>query len=305
MEEQHQQEQDADEHAYHYSGQLESQSVDDFRHRCDDRSDSRGYPGLTFPILEAGYRKRQDLNSSHKSQILAVLRRFGRFTSRAALWTCLGTLSAPSARGYSPEAESVLEILREGIASGAAGEEAYGAFVEGLTGEEGEDCESLNGSFGPAGTAENDRYPEIRSALAAVCPDLDGSPPTPSATGSARVFPPPNRSARAAIFRPRTSKAPARHPLARKVPRRRPACSAKARGPPAHGASPCGTIAPCNATCAWARATSPCMRATWGRPSRIRVWGSWPDPVSMPAGPAPPARMGHSIRPKPCWTAWA
>ncbi|MEO6094302.1 MAG: hypothetical protein ABIW76_01025 [Fibrobacteria bacterium] len=75
------------------------------------------------------------------------------------------------ARGFSPEAESVLEHLREGIASGSAGEEAYTAFLDRIaTGDAGDggDCRAWLAM--PEAQSGALRFTGLREALAEVCP---------------------------------------------------------------------------------------------------------------------------------------
>jgi hypothetical protein len=88
----------------------------------------------------------------------------------------LGLLAAP-ARGFSPEAESVLERLREGIASGSASEGAYNAFLDRLAfgaAGDGGDCRSWAAL--PEARSEDLRFAGLREALAEVCPSEPAAP---------------------------------------------------------------------------------------------------------------------------------
>lgn len=86
----------------------------------------------------------------------------------------VGMLQA-AVSGFSPQAESVLEILRGRIAAGAAGEEAYGAFLDLLAEGDAESCEAWwdRPEFAsPAGSGwQGMRFGEILSALVEVCPE--------------------------------------------------------------------------------------------------------------------------------------
>lgn len=133
--------------------------MDDLRHLGDNRPIQPGNPGLTFPILEAGYRKRQVLNYSHNPQIFPV------FT---ILCLCLALCPLP-ARAFSPEAESALEILRGNVSAGLAGPEAYHAFLDFLAEEPEADCEALLAR--PEVLRTDARFADMREALAEACRD--------------------------------------------------------------------------------------------------------------------------------------
>jgi hypothetical protein len=148
--------------------------MDDFRHLCDDRSNSRGNPGLTFPILEAGYRKRQDLNPPHNAQKTLFLRIFGL----PLLWIPIAAAAISDAQAaFSPDGEAALERMREKVSSGEAGQESYDALI-GFLSESGEEgCDAWAESFesgelpdGGSGT----RGREIRAVLAETCPEIPG-----------------------------------------------------------------------------------------------------------------------------------
>ncbi|GEM_PF-3105353 len=72
-------------------------------------------------------------------------------------------------QGFSPQGESVLGILRERIAAGAAGEEAYASMVDLLSEGDADDCEAWSAL--PELRADEARFADIRAALQEACPD--------------------------------------------------------------------------------------------------------------------------------------
>lgn len=95
-----------------------------------------------------------------------------------SLAAALGVLQASEpVSAFSPQAESILEILRGRIAAGAAGEDAYTAFLDLLAEGDEDGCEGWRDrpEFTPMPSAksglEEMRFGEIRSALEEVCPE--------------------------------------------------------------------------------------------------------------------------------------
>jgi hypothetical protein len=100
------------------------------------------------------------------------------------MFLSLGLLAA-SAQGFGPEAESVLERLREGIASGWASEGAYTAFLDRLAfGEAGDGGDCRSWTTLPEARTEDLRFAGLREALAEVCPSDPAAPEDRSGGGA-------------------------------------------------------------------------------------------------------------------------
>ncbi|MDB5050922.1 MAG: hypothetical protein JWO30_3993 [Fibrobacteres bacterium] len=109
---------------------------------------------------------------------------------------------------YSPETEAALEILRDRVSAGLAGQESYDAFLDLLAEGAGDGCEAW-ADLPEAREAES-RWSEIRSAMEAVCPETlssgaDGEDSTSQVTqaGPRTGRAPAARLTAAQTFRPR------------------------------------------------------------------------------------------------------
>jgi hypothetical protein len=145
------------------------------------RAEIRAY---LSPILEAGYRKRQDLNPSHNPQKSPFLRIFG--LSLLSIANAEAAFSPVAA--FSPDAEAALERMREKVSSGEAGQESYDALLELLSGSGEEGCDAWIEAFeaGDIMAPESGtRGREIRSVFAETCPGFP-EPGGKAATGNTR-----------------------------------------------------------------------------------------------------------------------